>query len=93
MDLAQQWQYTTQPIDCAPKSTIWSQPSQSYSHVVDFSGESLSLMPVGHSERRDSPWILSEASLWEEGGFKPAPLDDVAIDAITISEESLVYIQ
>lgn len=70
-------------LQCSVKSTIWSQPSQSYTMEVDFGGGAHgSLLPVGTSERRDHPWHTAELANWESHSPKPAPVDPDDVDAI-----------
>lgn len=77
-------------ITCLDGQTIRSQASQSYTqwvplHDVD---AALSICPIGHSDRPDSPWRTSTLDLWGEGSLHPAPLSRAAVEKIAASRRS-----
>ena len=82
--------YTTEPLPCAHGNSIWAQPSQSYSHVVDFADSGLSVLPPGNSEH-SGPGLTNQSKLWVNGRFKPAPADLRSIAAGAVSTETLSY--
>jgi hypothetical protein len=80
---------TTEVLPCAWISTIWSQPAQSYSQVVDFGGSAGTVLPVGASEARADASFLAELDNWTEGRLKPAPLSPADVAAVTVATETL----
>jgi len=84
--------YTSDPLPCASGNSIWAQPSQSYSHFVDFGGDRLSVHPLGNTEHRGDA-LLVEADLWVNGEFKPAPVTSGEISASTVSLLRLNYVE
>lgn len=68
-----------------------SQPSQSYTQVVDLAhpDASLSLLPFGNSERPDSPFRFASWSAWVRGDLRPAPLSREAVEHLAISRTVL----
>jgi acyl-homoserine lactone acylase PvdQ len=82
--------YTSDPLPCAQRNTIWAQPSQSYSQFVDFGGDRLSVHPLGNTEHRGDA-LLIEADLWVNGEFKPAPVSSDGISDSTVSFQRLIY--
>jgi len=72
-------------ISCLDGQTIKSQASQSYTqwvplHDVD---SAMTICPIGHSDRPESPWRTSTMTLWGEGRLHPAPLGRAAVKKIT----------
>ena len=72
-----------------------SQPSQSFTQVVDLGDpdRSLSLLPFGNSERPDSPFRFASWSAWVRGELGPAPLLRRAVEALTTSRTVLGTIE
>jgi len=68
-----------------------SQPSQSYTQVVDLSDPdaSLSLLPFGNSERPDSPFRFASWSAWVSGELRPAPLSRSAVEKLAVARSTL----
>ena len=48
----------------------------------------MTICPIGHSDRLDSPWRTSTMALWGEGRLHPAPLSRKAVEKI--AEERVV---
>ena len=90
LELTEDTSFTSEPLACANTNTLRSQPRQAYAHFVDFSGEPMSILPLGQSEHRDEN-PTSQAELWESGEMKPAPLVRSEIRAITVETESIDY--
>lgn len=79
-------------ITCLDGQTIHCQSAQSYTqwvplHDVD---SSLSLCPIGHSDRPDHPDRASTLELWAEARLHPAPLSRVAVEKITRDRQVLL---
>jgi penicillin G amidase len=71
-------------LACLDGQTIKSQAAQSYTqwvplHDVD---AALSLCPIGHSDRVESPYRTSTMALWGGAKLHPAPLSRAAVDKI-----------
>lgn len=79
------------PITCLDGQTIHSQAGQSYTqwvplHDVD---TALSVCPIGHSDRPDSPWRKSTLGLWGEARLHPAPLGRAAVEKLVAARQVL----
>ncbi len=63
---------------------------QSYTHWVDLSAvdSAGSLLPPGADEGPDGN-STGQASLWETGSLKPAPLSETEVAALAFSVEEL----
>jgi penicillin G amidase len=71
--------------------TITSQASQSYTQWVPMHDpdQALAILPIGQSERPDSPARTSTFELWAEGRLHPAPLSREKVESITRSRQRL----
>jgi hypothetical protein len=71
-------------ITCLDGQTIKSQASQSYTQWVPLANvdSALSICPIGHSDRLNSPWRTSTMYLWGDGKLHPAPLTRSAVEKI-----------
>ena len=78
---------TSPPLACGQVSTIWSQPGNSYTQIVDLADpdNSRSLLPPGVSEDPGSPFHTDQMALWVAGTTHPAPLSRDRIEAIAVS--------
>jgi penicillin amidase len=73
-------------ITCLDGQTIKSQAAQSYTQWVplDAVDSAMTICPIGHSDRPDSPWRTSTMELWAEGKLHAAPLSREAVEKITV---------
>jgi penicillin G amidase len=71
--------------------TIASQAAQSYTQWVPMHDpdQAMSILPIGQSERPDSPARLSTLELWSEGRLHPAPLSRKKVETLAISHQRL----
>jgi len=71
-------------LSCIEGGTILSQRAQSYTQYVplDDADQALALLPVGVSERPESPYRFSGYELWGQGMLRPAPLSREAVKKI-----------
>ncbi len=78
---------TFPPLTCIDGGTILSQRAQSYTQYVplDDADGAMALLPVGASERPDSPYRLSDYELWEKAQLRPAPLSRPKVEEIAVS--------
>jgi penicillin amidase len=71
--------------------TIRSQAAQSYTQFVplhDVDG-AMSILPIGSSERPDSPARTSTMELWSKGALHAAPISRAAVEKIAASRKIL----
>ena len=71
--------------------TIACQSAQSYTQWVPMHDpdQALSILPIGESERYDSPSRTSTLALWGAGELHPAPLSRARIEALGVSTTRL----
>jgi hypothetical protein len=71
-------------ITCLDGQTIKSQAAQSYTQWVslDDVDSAMTICPIGHDDRPDSPWRTSTMTLWSEGKLHAAPLSRKAVEKI-----------
>ena len=64
------------PLMCLDKGTIWSQPGNVYTHIVDLSeiDNSRAMIAPGNTEDATSPLRTAGVELWVQGRTRPAPL-------------------
>lgn len=74
-------------LKCIDGGTILSQRAQSYTQYVpmDDPDAAMALLPVGASERPDSPHRLAGYELWEKAHLRRAPLSRPAVEEIVTS--------
>lgn len=72
------------PLACVDGQTIKSQAAQSYTQWVPLNDvdAAMTICPIGHSDRSDSPWRVSTMKLWGEARLHSAPLGRKAVDKI-----------
>jgi len=89
--LDEQKDITFPALTCIDGGTILSQKAQSYTQYVpmDDADGAMALLPVGASERPDSPYRLSDYELWEKAQLRPAPLSRTKVEEIATSHEDL----
>ncbi len=79
------------PLACVDGQTLVSQAAQSYTQwvPVDAVDSALTVCPIGHSDRPDSPFRTSTLEAWAGGRLHPAPLSRAAVDALAVSTNRL----
>lgn len=72
-------------------STILAQPGQSYTQYVPMHNADLAetILPMGSSERPESPFRFSTYGDWSAGRLHPAPLSREAVEKITVQTRVL----
>ncbi len=82
--------FESPPLTCLDSGTIWSQPGNLYSQIVDLSDvdESRSVMAPGNAE--DGAFRTNQVALWVRGGTHPAPLSRAKLVALGASGRMLV---
>jgi penicillin amidase len=75
---------TPSGITCLDGQTIKSQAAQSYTQWVplDDVDSAMTICPIGHSDRLESPSRTSTMVLWGEGRLHPSPLRRKAVEKI-----------
>lgn len=71
-------------ITCLDGQTLHSQAGQSYTQFVPLqdTDSAQTICPIGHSDRRDSPYRTSTMAHWCEAKLHPAPLSRAAVSRI-----------
>jgi penicillin amidase len=74
-------------LDVIDGGTIRSQLAQAYTQWVPMHDpdQAQSILPIGQSDRPDSPWQRSTLTLWSEGKLHPAPISRKAVEKIVAS--------
>ncbi len=82
---------TYPPITCVDGATIKSQAGQCYTQYVPLHDpdSARTILPVGNSERLDSPHRTDTTTMWASGRLRPAPLSREAVDKIAASRVTL----
>jgi penicillin amidase len=64
------------PLSTGEIGTIWSQPGNSYTQIVDLADpdSARALLPPGISEDPESPFHRNQMEIWVRGETRPAPL-------------------
>jgi len=75
--------------------TLGCQTAQSYTQWVPMHDPDLakSILPIGQSERPDSPSRFSTLALWGEGRLHPAPLSRAKVEALGVTTTRLTRLQ
>jgi penicillin amidase len=79
------------PLSCLDTGTLWSQPGNFYTQVVnlaDIDGSRAMLAP-GNAEDPESPHRTSGLELWVRGEMRPAPLSRAAVEALGCTRATL----
>jgi len=78
------------PLTCLDQGTIWSQPGNLYSQIVDLSDvdNSRSMTAPGNAE--DGPFRTNQVDLWVKGTTHPAPLSRAKVEALGVTGTRLV---
>jgi len=84
--------FVSPPLTCLDQGTIWSQPGNLYSQIVDLSDvdNSRSMMAPGNSE--DGQFRTNQVALWVQGTTHPAPLSRTKLEALGMIGTKLVAI-
>ena len=82
---------TLPALRCTDGGTILSQQAQSYTQFVPMHDpdQAMSLLPIGQSERPDSPYYRCNYDLWQQGRLHAAPLSRAAVDKLAESRTIL----
>jgi hypothetical protein len=80
------------PLACLDQGTIWSQPGNLYSQIVDLSevDNSRSMMAPGNAE--DGPFRTNQLDLWVKGTTHPAPLSRANLESLGVTRMKLTAI-
>lgn len=74
------------PLTCLDQGTIWSQPGNVYTQIVDLANvdNSRSMCAPGNAEDAASPFRTSQLDIWVQGTTHAAPLSRDQVEAITV---------
>jgi penicillin amidase len=89
--LGREWDLQSPSLNCVDGQTLHSQAAQSYTQWVPLRDPdaAVSICPIGHSDRPDSPYRTSTMALWGEARLHPAPLSRAAVERIARTRLSL----
>jgi penicillin amidase len=78
-------------ITCLDGQTIKSQAGQSYTQWVPLNDvdSAMTMCPIGHDDRPESPWRASTMELWGGGKLHAAPLSREAVEKIATDRQML----
>ena len=79
------------PLTCLDTGTIWSQPGNLYTQIVDLADvdNSRSMIAPGNSEDAAGPFRTNGIDLWVRGATHPAPLTRDRVEAMAVSRVKL----
>lgn len=88
--LKKEWDIQRPQLQVYDGSTILAQAGQSYTQFVPLhdADASETILPVGASERPESPFRFSAYSDWAAGRLHPAPLSRAAVERITVKAKT-----
>jgi penicillin amidase len=80
------------PLPCLDTGTIWSQPGNLYSQIVDLSDldNSRSMIAPGNAE--DGAFRTNQMDLWVRGTMHPAPLSRAKVEALGGKAQNLTVV-
>jgi penicillin amidase len=80
------------PLTCLDTGTIWSQPGNIYSQIVDLAevDNSRSMIAPGNAE--DGPFRTHQVDLWVRGTMHPAPLSRAKVEALGGKAQNLTAV-
>jgi hypothetical protein len=80
---------TSPPLKCIDTGTIWSQPGNFYTQIVDLGNvdNSRSMIAPGNSE--DGAWRTNQIGTWAKGTTHAAPLSRTSVLALAASRRAL----
>jgi penicillin amidase len=75
---------TSPPLACLDTGTIWSQPGNFYTQIVDLADidNSRAMIAPGNSEDATDPQRTAGIELWVEGRTRPAPLSRARVERL-----------
>ena len=79
------------PLTCLDRGTIWSQPGNLYTHIVDLADvdNSRAMIAPGNSEDAESPYRTAGIGLWVKGETRAAPLSRRKIEQLGVTKTTL----
>ena len=92
LSLDPRWDIQQPYLPVTDTGTIWSQGGQSYTQYVPMHDpdSAMTILPIGPSERPDSPFRFSTLADWSRGELHPAPLSRAAVEDIAVMRTALV---
>jgi hypothetical protein len=79
------------PLACLDQGTIWSQPGNTYTQIIDLSDldNSRSMSAPGNAEDAAGPFRANQMDIWVQGTTHAAPLSREKIEAFTVLRTTL----
>jgi penicillin amidase len=81
--------FTSPPLACLDTGTLWSQPGNLYSQIVDLSDVDNARSMIAPGNAEDGPFRTNQVDLWVRGTLHPAPLSRARVEALGVKAESL----
>ena len=78
------------PLTCLDTGTIWSQPGNLYSQIVDLSDVDNSRSMIAPGNAEDGQFRTNQIGLWVRGVTHPAPLSRAKVEALRVTRTKLV---
>ena len=74
------------PLTCLDQGTIWSQPGNTYTQIVDLADvdNSRCMSAPGNAEDAAGPFRANQMDIWVQGTTHAAPLSRDKIEALTV---------
>ena len=79
------------PLACHDTATIWSQPGNVYTQIVDLGDpdNSRAVIAPGNSEDGESPFRTAGIDLWVKGTTRPSPLTREKVERLGVTRSTL----
>jgi penicillin amidase len=76
--------FVSPPLTCLDTGTIWSQPGNFYTQIVDLADvdNSRAMIAPGNCEDRTNPQRTAGIELWVQGSTRPAPLSRARVEQL-----------
>lgn len=82
--------FQSPPLTCLDAGTIWSQPGNLYSQIVDLADVDNSRSMIAPGNAESDPFRTNQADLWVRGTMHPAPLTRIRIELLGVTRTKLV---
>ena len=77
------------PLTCLDQGTIWSQPGNLYSQLVDLADVDNSRTMTAPGNAEDGPFRTNQVGLWVQGTTHPAPLSRATLESLGVTRTKL----
>jgi hypothetical protein len=80
------------PLTCLDTGTIWSQPGNIYSQIVNLADVDNSRSMIAPGDAEDGPFRTNQVNLWVRGTMHPAPLSRAKVEALGGKAQNLTAV-